>query len=136
MMARSFAVLADQAGSARDAASMARVASSAPRLGTVVISSPVAGSSTEKVLFEVTHLPSIRAALGNFLAIRFTRLSSASARSRPILRLSAKLQTCSSMASSDARIPEVIQGRDDALEIAALGAFQPGENLLERRAER
>src|SRR5262245_15951100 len=94
MIARSFAVLADQAGSARAAASIARVAFSASRLGTVVISSPVAGSSTEKVLFEVTHLPSIRAALGNFLAIRFTTLSSAPARSRPILRLSTTMQTC------------------------------------------
>src|SRR5262245_6767772 len=135
MMARSLAVLADQAGSARAAASIARVVSSAPRLGTVVISSPVAGSSTEKVLFEVTHLPLIRAALGNFLAIKFTATSSRSARSRPILRLSAKMQTCSSTASSDARIPEVSERGDDALEIAALGMFQPGENLLERRAE-
>ena len=69
--ARSFAVLADQAGSARAAASMARVASLAPRFGTVATSAPVAGSVTEKVLVEVIHWPSIRAAVGNFLAIIF-----------------------------------------------------------------
>src|SRR3990170_7541583 len=69
MGARSLAVFADQAGSARLAASMARAASSAPRFGTVATSAPVAGSKTEKVLLDVIHWPSIRAALGNFLAI-------------------------------------------------------------------
>jgi len=71
MAARSFAVLADQAGSARQAASMARIASLAPRSGTLATSAPVAGSLTEKVLAEVIHCPSIRAATGNFLAIMF-----------------------------------------------------------------
>jgi hypothetical protein len=69
MVARSFAVLADQEGSARAAASMARAVSPAPRSGTAATSAPVAGSVTEKVLAEVTHSPSIRAAAGNFLEI-------------------------------------------------------------------
>src|ERR1044071_2498943 len=77
MTARSFAVLADQAGSARAAASMARAASSAVRSGTLATSSPVAGSLTGKVLAEVTHSPSIRAAAGNFLKIMFMVNSSA-----------------------------------------------------------
>src|SRR5688572_22070113 len=69
MAARSFAVLADQAGSARLAASMARVASLAPRSGTVATSAPVAGSKTGNMWFDVTHWPSIMAAAGNFLEI-------------------------------------------------------------------
>src|SRR5215813_337532 len=69
MIARSFAVLADQAGSAREAASMARAASFGSRSGTVATSAPVAGSVTENVLLDVIHSPSISAAVGNFLEI-------------------------------------------------------------------
>src|SRR6185437_9797489 len=120
MVARSFAVLADQAGSALAAASMARAASSAPRLGTAATSPPVAGSVTERVLEEVTHSPSIRAAVGNFLAIMVIF----NLRQRIVMRR-----------SCDTRIPQVIKRCDDPLEVAALGMFQAKKDLLEGRAE-
>src|SRR5512147_1108030 len=120
MVARSFAVLADQAGSALAAASMARAASLAPRSGTAATSAPVAGSVTEKVLAEVTHCPSIRAAVGNFLAI----MVMFNLRQRIVMST-----------SCDTRIPKVIERGNDTLEVAALGVLQARKDLLEGRAE-
>ena len=61
IFARSFAVMARQAGSAAFAASIARRVSATPILGTVPITLPVAGLVTSIVSFEPapTHWPSI-----------------------------------------------------------------------------
>src|SRR5262245_2997420 len=37
--------------------------------------------------------------------------------------------------SRDLRVPKMIERRDDALEVAALGLLQPGKDFLEWRAE-
>ena len=69
----------------------------------------------------MTHCPSIRAAVGNFLAIMV------------IFNLRQRIAIT---ASCDTRIPKVIERCDDTLEVAALGMFQARKTSWKGAAER